>query len=106
LSTYSLFSSAGWSTATSILITLCSFLLLSGKALANDVENCKNEVFTVEVTECRDIPTYPNLPRLEINGMNVTPFLERFREPLMVRDCFTRQQQELRCVPESKPTVQ
>ena len=81
-----------------------SFLAVSGNAASSQFENCKNEVFTVEVTECRDIPTYPNLPRLEINGMNATPFLELFRDPLMVRRCFTRQQQELRCVPEPTTT--
>jgi hypothetical protein len=96
------FAIGGWF-FTSRVVVMCTALLSISNARADQSRNCKNEVFTVEVTECKDVATYPNLPRLEINGMNATPFLERFRDPLMVRRCFTRQQQELRCVPQTAP---
>ena len=89
-----------------IFTSLFSLLAVSSNAAAVEQENCIKDVVIIEVTECQDIPTYPNLPRLEINGINVTSFIERFREPLMVRRCFTRQQQELRCVPDPKPKDQ
>ena len=59
---------------------------------------CVYEPVFVEVEECREIPNYPNLPRLDVNGLNVTGLLSQFQPPITKRHCFMRHEQRLNCV--------
>jgi hypothetical protein len=65
---------------------------------------CINEPVFVEVEECREIPSYPNLPRLDVNGLNVTGILSQFQPPIMRRHCFIRYEQRIICATTDSPT--
>ena len=59
--------------------------------------NCVNEPVFVEVEECREVPNYPSLPRLDVNGLNITGLLSQSQPPITKRHCFRRYEQRLIC---------